>query len=147
MNLHAARPRRSFAEVLLAAEALVLLTAFRVALALLPVRRILQLVTHRRRGVDEIASIAGAQEIATAVRVRWAVLAVTRHAPARFVCFPQSLAAYTMLRCRGVATTIVYGVARSPEGALLAHTWLMVGDRTVVGGEGSGAFTAIERWS
>jgi len=64
-----------------------------------------------------------------------------------FVCFPQALAGYTMLRWRGVKSTVVYGVARSPEGELLAHTWLTVGERIVVGGEAAGEFTAVERWS
>jgi hypothetical protein len=140
-------PRRSFGEVLLAAEALVLLFVFRAALAVFPVRRILQVLTRPRAWADEPATSVDGQEIAIAVRIRWAVLAATRNGPARFVCFPQSLAAYAMLRRRGVASTIVYGVARSPEGALIAHTWLMAGGRTVVGGEGSDAFTPIERWS
>jgi hypothetical protein len=38
-------------------------------------------------------------------------------------------------------------VARSPEGELIAHTWLTLGDRIVLGGEGSGAFSALERWT
>jgi hypothetical protein len=38
-------------------------------------------------------------------------------------------------------------VARSPEGELLAHTWLVVGDRMVLGGEAARDFTAVERWS
>jgi hypothetical protein len=42
---------------------------------------------------------------------------------------------------------VVYGVARSPEGELQAHTWLMVGEKTVLGGETAGEFTAVERWS
>jgi hypothetical protein len=52
-----------------------------------------------------------------------------------------------MLRRRGVARTMVYGVARSPQGELIAHTWLLVGDRSVVGGEGSAGFAEVERWS
>jgi hypothetical protein len=42
----------------------------------------------------------------------------------------------------------VYGVARSPAGELIAHTWLTAGDeRAVVGGEGSETFQPIERWT
>lgn len=137
--------RRTVGDVLLALEALALLGFFRVALRLVSVRRIL-------RGMTRQASDGGEHDpddrtIAEAVRVRWAVLAVTRHSPARFVCFPQSLATYVMLRRRGVASTIVYGVARSPEGELLAHTWVTIGDRIVIGGEGSGGFTPIDRWT
>jgi hypothetical protein len=78
--------------------------------------------------------------------VRWAVEAVARHSPAAFVCFPQTLAGYTMLRRRGVASTMVYGVARAGDGKLIAHTWLVVGDRVVLGSEVAGEFTAVERW-
>lgn len=141
-------PRRTPAEWLLAAEAFVLLSGFRVALKMIPVRRIIAALCHGRATgpVQSAAPIdAAAREVA--LRVRWAVESVSRNAPARFVCFPQSLAGYTMLRRRGVPGTIVYGVARSPAGALIAHTWLTVGDRTVLGGEGSEAFSPIERWS
>ena len=72
--------------------------------------------------------------------------AVTRHSVVEFVCFPQTLAAFLMLRRRGVPSTIVYGVGRSAEGTLIAHTWLEAGDRIVTGGEASAGFAAIERW-
>jgi hypothetical protein len=52
-----------------------------------------------------------------------------------------------MLRWRGVKSTIVYGVARSPEGELKAHTWLMMGDRIVTGGDEAGEYAEVERWS
>ncbi len=64
-----------------------------------------------------------------------------------FVCFPQTLAAYTLLRRRGVTSTMVYGVARSPERELIAHTWLQVGDKIVTGGDSAVKFTPVERWS
>ncbi|GAC1414462.1 MAG: lasso peptide biosynthesis B2 protein [Acidobacteriaceae bacterium] len=140
--------RRTPAEWLLAGEAFVLLSLFRVALRMVSVRRI---ITTLCRGRAPDAVQAGAPiEAATrevALRIRWAIESVSRNSPARFVCFPQSLAGYLMLRRRGVPSTIVYGVARSDAGALIAHTWLTVGDRTVVGGEGSEAFSPIERWS
>jgi hypothetical protein len=52
-----------------------------------------------------------------------------------------------MLRRRGVTSTIVYGVNRSPAGELLAHTWLMVDEKMVLGGEAAPEFTPVERWS
>jgi hypothetical protein len=86
------------------------------------------------------------RDAAIAVRVRWAVEAVVRHSPVRFVCFPQTLAGYTMLHRRGVQSTMVYGVARTAAGELIAHTWLMLGDKCLLGGEGAGEFTPVERW-
>jgi hypothetical protein len=137
--------KRRPADLLLAAEAAVLLVVFKVCLVLLPVRRILGAVTHGRKGEVEAAPSSAAIDFAR--RVQWAVSAVARHSIVEFVCFPQALAAYVMLRWRGVASTIVYGVARSDEDELMAHTWLMVGDAMVVGGEAAADFTELDRWS
>ncbi len=133
----------------MALEALVLLAAFRAALAVIPVRRILKAVCRgSTRSVPEANQPLSVGAVALALRVRWAVEAAARNSPVEFVCFPQSLAAYVMLRRRGVSSTIVYGVARSPAGELIAHTWLTAGDeRAVVGGEGSETFQPIERWT
>ena len=143
-------------------EALLLLAFFRVCLVVVPVYRIIRMITRGpaidrtsvgtvddeseelEKNGEEIAAAAQMLEIAR--RVRWAVEAVARHSPVAFVCFPQTLAGYTMLRRRGVQSTMVYGVARSPVNKLTAHTWLMVGDKVVLGGEGSAPFTPVERW-
>jgi hypothetical protein len=141
-----AEAQHGVAEWGIAAEAFVLLAFFRMCLAVVPVHRIVRAVTQERVGVGAGEGEASQRYLAIAMRVRWSIEAVDRHSPAKFVCFPQTLAAYAMLRWRGVASTIVYGVARSPEDKLIAHTWLLVGDRAVVGGEGSGAFAEVERW-
>jgi len=145
MTLVAKILRRKPADLLLAVEALALLTFFRVCLALVPVRRILGIVTHGKAMASTATQDTAA--LSFAKRVRWAVSAISRNSAVEFVCFPQTLAGYTMLRWRRVPSTMIYGVARSPEGELLAHTWLTVGDWIVVGGEASGQFTPIERWT
>jgi len=137
------------ADLVLAAEALLLLAFFRACLALMPVHRIIRAITHGRAAQTESISdksVTG-PAVAQALRVRWAVESVTRNSPAAFVCFPQTLAGYTMLRLRHIPSTMVYGVARSPKGNLIAHTWLTLGDRIVLGGDGSAHFTPIERWA
>jgi hypothetical protein len=80
-------------------------------------------------------------------QVRDAVLAVSRHAPVRFVCFPQALAAHAMLRRRGIPSRLHYGVRRSADGQLRAHTWLEADGRTILGGETSALFSHIQAWS
>ena len=143
--------RRRPSELLLAAEALLLLVFFRVCLVVVPVHRIILTITRGpavKDADEETAAKNDAERTAEEIarRVRWAVEAIARHSPIAFVCFPQTLAGYTMLRRRGVPSTMVYGVARSPASKLMAHTWLMVGDRVVLGGEGSAQFTPVERW-
>ena len=154
MTLVAKIVRRGPADLWLAAEALALLAFYRVCLALVPVRSIIKGIAHAQPGtkpdstaMDAAKSPASERDLRIARRVQWAVCAVARHSAVEFVCFPQTLAGYTMLRWRGVASTMVYGVARSPEGELIAHTWLMVGDGFVTGGEESAGFAAVERWT
>ncbi|HKO17625.1 MAG TPA: lasso peptide biosynthesis B2 protein [Acidobacteriaceae bacterium] len=138
--------RRGPADWMLAAEALVLLAGFRLALACVPVRRIIAAVARGR--ADEVPATPGTNDTRMiARRVQWAVGAAARHSPVEFVCFPQALAGYTMLRWRGVESTLVYGVARSPQGELVAHTWLLAGEQMVLGGDAAREFTGIERWT
>ena len=125
------------ADLMLLAEAFLLMAAARIALRKVPLERIvkwLERPTPRREpsNADEIA-----------LRVQWAIRAVVRRMPGAFVCFPQSLAAYSMLHRRGVAGVLNYGVNRSPENELRAHTWLNVGNFTVVGGESAPEFTLL----
>ncbi len=133
------------ADHLLLSEAGCMLVGARLALRLAPAGAILRWV--RRGGSGQPgASRERAAEARTVERVCWAVLAATRHAPLRFLCFPQALAAHVMLRIRGVESQVIYGVRRSAEGKLRAHTWLRVGDRTVLGGETEPLFTPVDPW-
>ena len=144
MTLVAKVVRRGPADLLLAAEAMVLLAFFRVCLAVMPVRKIIRAITHGRTGSETSVTERG---LDSARRVRWAVSAIARHSAVEFVCFPQALAGYTMLRWRNVPSTVVYGVGRSPNGELQAHTWLTVGDKIVLGEDAAPDFTAVERWN
>jgi hypothetical protein len=49
-----------------------------------------------------------------------------------------------MLRRRGVASTIYYGVARGYEGKMEAHVWLRAGGVNVVGGERAVNFRVLK---
>ena len=135
--------RRGLADWTLAAEALVLLALFRIALAAMPVRRIIKTIAQERPARTGLDS----HVVRIVRRVQWAGSAAARHSPVEFVCFPQALAGYTMLRRRGVPSTLIYGVARSGKGELLAHTWLEAGDKIVLGGDAAPEFTEVERWS
>jgi Transglutaminase-like superfamily len=140
--------RRGPADLLLALEALALLVFFRICLVLVPVRKIIRTITPGSAVANSNEGAAvSAQDLEVAGRVEWAVSATARHSPVEFVCFPQTLAGYALLRWHGVVSTMVYGVARSAEGELIAHTWLEVGNKIVTGGDSAGNFSPIERWS
>jgi hypothetical protein len=141
---------RTLPDICLAVEALLLLSIFRVCLTLFPVGHIVGAITANRTDAASSSPMPKqeASAVARALRVRWAVEAVTRNAAAKFVCLPQALAGYTMLRLRHIPGTVVFGVARTPAGQLIVHTWLLtLGERIVLGGNGSDAFTAISQWA
>ena len=108
-----------------------LLLAARLALAIIPVRRV---IAWKQRRLFSQASAAPQAETA---RIRHAVLTVARYSPIRFVCFPQCLAAAALLRTRGIPSRLHYGITRSsePTGKLITHTWLEANGAIVIGGE------------
>ncbi len=125
------------ADVALAVEAACMLTFFRLALNFLPVQRLTAWM-----GADAQTRVSPVKDIETIRRVEWSIGAVVRHGPLTFVCFPQCLAAYFMLRRRHIASRLFYGVTRAAD-QLKAHTWVKVGDRTVVGGDAESQFTVL----
>lgn len=125
------------ADVALAIEAACMLTFFRIALNFLPVQKL----TAWMGGAAQ-PSLAQEEPGQTLRRIAWSIDSVVRHFPLTFVCFPQCLAAYFMLRRRHIASKLFYGVTRDAD-QLKAHTWVKVGDRTVVGGELESRFTVL----
>lgn len=83
---------------------------------------------------------------ATVALVRWAVTAAARRARFRAVCIEQGLAAQAMLRRRGIAATLHYGVMRETD-ALAAHVWVTWHGADVVGGSEAAAFREVARFA
>lgn len=75
--------------------------------------------------------------------VTWAIDAAARRARFRAVCIERGLAAQAMLRCRGIAASFHYGVARDETGALIAHVWVRAGEHDVTGGAQAGDFNEV----
>jgi hypothetical protein len=125
------------ADIALAIEAACMLTFFRIALNFLPVQRLTAWMGNTAQ-----SSLSQAEPAQTLRRIEWSIDAVVRHVPFTFVCFPQCLAAYFMLRRRHIASKLFYGVTRDAD-QLKAHTWVKVGDRTVVGGDLESHFTVL----
>jgi len=119
-------------------EALGWLVAAKAALAWVPVAKV---IGWKRRGLRR-ESVADPESLRN---VRHAVLVMARYSPGSFVCFPQCLAASEMLRRRGIASRLHYGVARDGD-KLVTHTWLEAGGEIVIGGEVAGEYSRIESW-
>ncbi|MGO4210534.1 lasso peptide biosynthesis B2 protein [Terriglobus sp. 2YAB30_2] len=74
-------------------------------------------------------------------RVSWAVQRTSIRLPWRSVCFHRGIAAHQMLRRRGIASTLHYGV--NPKEKLAAHVWVTAGGRPVVGVREAVGYTQI----
>jgi Transglutaminase-like superfamily len=134
-----AHPRRaplSWGDRLLLAEALLTLGVASLAIRLLPFRRVVGAAgAADRRG----AATDSAGE--TARKVAWAVSAWARRVPWKAVCFQQGLSVHVMLRRRGIASHLHYGVSQAD--GLKAHVWVSAAGRDVIGGEEAAGFTCL----
>lgn len=81
----------------------------------------------------------------TAYWLRRAVLAWARRLPWRTLCFEQGLAAFTLLRRRGLAATMHYGAA-TIAGELKAHVWVTSGETEVIGCENQEDYGLLARF-
>jgi hypothetical protein len=80
-------------------------------------------------------------------RVSYAIGAAANHVPWRADCFPQCIAARSILSNRGIASTIHLGVERIGENDLAGHAWLTCGDTVVAGGGADlDRFTELHRY-
>jgi hypothetical protein len=75
-------------------------------------------------------------------RVRWAVETAARYIPLKLTCLPQALTASWLLRARGFAPTLQYGVATVGTG-FEAHAWVELEGLPVVGHRVAQRFTLL----
>ena len=112
-------------------EAVIHLALARLALVAVPFR-----VVARRSGAfaapndPAVKQALGAtpkpEEQTLAREIGWAVTRAARYMPFKAVCLPQALAARHMLKRRGVASVLHFGVniGKVPEPRFDAHAWL-----------------------
>ena len=119
---------------LIVEAALALLDA-RLRCTLLPFRTLAQRLGGLVPPYDPpTAAVPLSPDVAQAISdIRWSIRSVAPCMPFRALCLQQAIAARTMLRCRGIDSTLHLGVG-DPTGAKLeAHAWLDVGGREVTG--------------
>ena len=83
-------------------------------------------------------------EIVTSVG--WAVATAARRLAPWAVCLPQAIAGHWMLRRRGIASAVCFGVGRDASAKLRSHAWLRTADRVVLGEKAMPAFTPIAEY-
>lgn len=134
----------AFADWILAAEAALCLGLAAAARRVLPFAWLGRLAEWPIRA----PAVEGAGRRDAGRRVRLAIEAAVRRAPWPALCFEQALAAQTMLRRRGIASTLYYGAG--PQGGdaggsrgLAAHVWVRDGDHDVIGCETAASFAVL----
>lgn len=116
---------------LLVVEAILTLAVARLAIAVLPFRSLQRFLTRDSNRAER----SGEARNARVASVRAAIESAARRLPGQTVCFPRAVAAQSMLRRRGIGTTLYYGAARSCEEGLIAHVWLQDRDTGILGHE------------
>jgi hypothetical protein len=129
-------PMREQARVV---EAVLCLLVSRLALGLLPLPtalRLLRIVQGKAGSGRVVASEAG--------DIALAVTRAARHVPFRAVCLQQAFAALLMLRRRGLAASVQFGLMREVgTGELKAHAWSHCGEVPVTGVAAAHGFTPV----
>ncbi len=130
--------RRSSTERALLVESVVRLAVLRVLLALIG--------TDRRTALfgPAVTPAAGSASLATmtltdlqrsqAKAVAWSIARAEAALPFTVNCLPQALIGRRMLRNRGIASVMFFGVERDKDVARAdTHAWLMAGDVPITG--------------
>ena len=122
---------------LLVLEAIGRLLPAAMAVRFLPFARVVEAggKVSGRRGAVEPRRLARMVEIARG-KVPW-----------RAKCFESALCLRAMLRRRGIASTLHYGIGAEESGALSAHVWLSVGGEVLIGGENAAQFACVATFS
>ena len=92
-----------------------------------------------------VATLLPAAQQEVVLKVGWAVTRAARYIPFRAVCLPQAVAAKAMLKRRGIASVMHFGVAKTPE-ELKAHAWLDAGRIEVTGYPVEARFVEVARF-
>ena len=127
-------------------EAMVWLSLMRVAIALLPFRRITTLL--RLIPGESPTELAEALR-PPALRIGWAVRAAATRTPWESTCLMQALAGSVLLCRRDIHSTLYLGVAKDttvPAG-LAAHAWLRCGDAILTGSAGRERFSVVSTFT
>jgi hypothetical protein len=122
----------------LLAEAGAAILAASLAVRLVPFRTLAERLSRGAKG-------KAAADADTAYWLRRAVLAWAKRLPWRALCFEQGLAAFALLRRRGLAATMHYGAA-TIDGELKAHVWVTSGETEVVGCENKEDYGLLARF-
>ena len=118
-------------------RAAVWLGVARLRLAVTPFQKLVERLSPEQGGSDPDPDLV--------YRVGLAVSRAAANVPWRSDCFPQTIAARSMLNRLGYTSTVHLGVDRVGEDDLMGHAWLTCGDTVVTGGVDLDRYTEVHR--
>ncbi len=137
------KPEINALDVLLFAEAWLMLATARCILLLVPFRKIAPVLGSQVTGEVPSGSalVAGSRQHQVGI----AILRASKRSPWRTKCFEQALAATLMLKARKQSSIVFFGVYKSDNGdrKLNAHAWLKSGGMIVTGGRNLHLYTVL----
>ena len=98
------------------------------------------LIVRLLRPPRQVAKTVNAAQVR---EIRWAVETAARVMPLQLLCLPQGLAAFWMLRARGAAPQLHYGVTSRAGDGFESHVWVEVEGFPVVGHRNAADFTLL----
>ena len=123
-------------------EAAVHLVAAKLALRVLPFRRLTRLFSR----VPRRPELQGDERARVRDDVARSIQVAAERLPRAWACFPRAIAAQAMLRRRGVGTVLYYGAATLPGRGLSTHVWLLDGDVGVAGHVANLSYHVLARY-
>jgi hypothetical protein len=125
-------------------EAVLTLATARALLAVLPFRHaIRRLGLQHRSNTDAGLTISSAAADPIIGAIGRGIGRAQRIVPFRAVCLQQACAAAVMLRRRGLAAEVHFGVTAAGDASMSAHAWSVCGGDIVTGAAGIDAHTRI----
>lgn len=136
----------SVADKLLVAEAIFLLAAARLAIVRLSFKRVASFLGKRSENIEVVDESANADTEAVR-RIAWAVRRVGLVTPWRSNCLAKAIAAQMMLKRRGIAATLYFGMVKTSSGEYAAHAWLTSGGIVLTGGSNLERYAIVAKFN
>lgn len=134
------RKELSIRDLLLFAEAWLLLATARLILLFVPFRKITPLL-GKTISIQQPLLLTGSGE-PLQQHIRTAISRAHKRSPWRTACFEQAIAAKIMLKNRKTVSSVYFGIQKKND-SILAHAWLESGGTMVTGGKSISPFSLI----
>ena len=125
-------------------EAMIWVVLGKGAIIVIPFRRLAQFLGSQHFSA---AIPLTPEQTDTATQIAWALRNVGHYLRLAKPCYPLALAGKTMLRYRGIPTTLYFGVKKGTTTGLNAHAWLKAGALFVSGAKQHKQYTIVGQFA